>query len=76
MKKVLISFHIKHFLPQSANRNYHNIFQDDIKLKINVCYEKTSFKVNDVRYYVFHDKIQLILRRKQINSDQGDMLRF
>lgn len=36
MKKVLISFHIKHCLPQSANRNYCNIGQDDIKLRINV----------------------------------------
>lgn len=59
MKKFLISFHIKHCLPQSANRNYCNKGQDDIKLRINVCYEKTSFNVNDnVRYYVFHDRIR------------------
>lgn len=33
--EVLISFHIKHCLPQSGNRNYCNIGHDDfIKLKI------------------------------------------
>lgn len=58
MKKVLISFHIKHCLPQSANRNYCNIGQDDIKLRINVCYEKTSFDVTgDIRHSIFHDRI-------------------
>lgn len=58
MKKVLISFHIKHCLPQSANRNYCNIGQDDIKLRINVCYEKTSSDVTgDIRHSIFHDRI-------------------
>lgn len=47
MNKVLISFHIKHRLPQSANRNYYNIGQVDIKLRASVCYEKTSFNMND-----------------------------
>ena len=69
MKKVLISFHIKHHIPQSANRNYCNIGQDDIKLRIYVCYEETSSNVSDdVRYYTFHDKIQFILKRKQISQ--------
>lgn len=68
MKKVLI-FHIKHRIPQSANRNYCNIGQDDIKLRINVCCEETSFNVSDdVRYYTFHDKIQFIWKRKQISQ--------
>lgn len=66
MKKVLISFHIKHCLPQSANRNYYNKGQDNIKLRINVCYEKTSFNVNDnVRYCIFHDRMRYNLPRRE-----------
>lgn len=69
MKKVLISFHIKHCSPQSANRNYCNIGQDDIKQRIDVCHEETSCNVrDDVKYYIFHDKIQLILKRNQVSQ--------